>query len=187
MNYDEAIRRARLALANSNPGWEEHKHPRRADGKFGSGGGAVGARNEKRKAYRNQVEERMRADLGRRPRKWEARFKAKLASAKTAEETNEAYDEGLNVFLYEANNTLKHYPVPESGEERNKALAERKSIVKDLAKVFGVRVGHIDDSLWDMPKRIAKELDWDVSKWEDDDPEEYEELMEFAKERALLY
>ena len=43
MNYDEAIRRARLALANSNPGWEEHKHPRRADGKFGSGGGAVGA------------------------------------------------------------------------------------------------------------------------------------------------
>ncbi len=51
MNYDETIRRARLALANSNPNWQEHKHPRRADGKFGSGGGAGGAsgkENEKR-------------------------------------------------------------------------------------------------------------------------------------------
>lgn len=188
MNYDETIRRARLALANSNPNWEEHKHPRRADGKFGSGGGhASSARNEKQKAYRKQVKEWMREDLERGPGRWADRVKKRLAGAKTDDEKAAAYEDGVNAFLYEADTILNRYPVPKSGEERYKALAARKNLIQRAAKVFDVSVGSNDDGLGGMPKRIAKELDWDVSDWEDDDPEDYRDLMSLATQRALRF
>ncbi len=144
--------------------------------------------NEKRRARRKELQEIWRKDMERIPEYLADRVRKRNDSAKTEDEKIAAYQDGVNAFVANAGQVLESYPVPKlKGAERDNALAARKALVQRLAKLFGVSVGKTDDGLGGMPKRIAQQLDWDVSNWEDDDPDYYKDLMSFAKNKALRY
>ena len=153
MNYDDydyegTISRARLALANSNPNWQEHKHPRRADGKFGSGGGTGGASGKGNAAEFKNKGNRLVAKLGQLNDSYDY----------DDDELVEKMQKVGHAFEDFALDTIANYPVPkERGMARGKALAERRALIRSVGK----RLGFTDPDGWGgMNPKVCHELGW---------------------------
>lgn len=152
-DYEGTLRRARLALANSNPGWDEHKHPRRADGKFGSGGGVSGGGASEGKAKFRRAGDRLVAKMNQL-----------FADDYDDDEISEKMNKVAHNFEDFALEVIADYPVPkERGLARSKALAERKALVRDVGKKLGFGPDELDG--WQgLNPHVLKELSHGVGK-----------------------